>query len=122
MFTLQNEIAGFVVVDDAVRSATIVGITSDNKLVAIVDDTVSIEVRNVEEAFLDAGIAQEALQFILTDRRVSKQLLALAARDFDRRIGDHTSNQRQATNHSTRQQIGVCCVSLVCNVMNTVAL
>ena len=76
---LQNEIDGFVVINDKVCKATIVGVTSDDKMVAIIDDGISIEVRNVKEAFRDEEVAQLTLKNVLSDRVLLKEFNARQA-------------------------------------------
>jgi hypothetical protein len=70
--TLKTEITGFVVVNDAVCEATIVGVEIDNEdktwLVVLVNNGIDITTRRVKEVFPDRSYAEITLKNILSDR------------------------------------------------------
>jgi len=66
-YTLQNEITGYIVINDMVCSATIVGIDGD-KLAVIARDEISTSTHKVKEVFPNRLHAEATLKDLLSDR------------------------------------------------------
>jgi hypothetical protein len=77
--TLASEIDSFVVVEDQVCTAKIVGITNGDRMTVIADNGINIKVRIVKEAFRDKLHAEITLKTLLTDREVIKRFNAKEA-------------------------------------------
>jgi hypothetical protein len=79
---LPNTIEAFVVVNDAVNEATVVGVEidgEDQRLIAVVNSGVSITARRFKEVYPDELYAELELQNRITDRKLIERLDAEGA-------------------------------------------
>ena len=67
---LANEIEGYVVVNDAVHEVKVVAIASDDKLVVIFNDGISIQARRLETLYPNKLHAEATLKNRLSDRKL----------------------------------------------------